>query len=209
MWVTLHTYVHFYWRLLRWRKFRTVSQPQRALLSFCLVGMNSESEVREELEKKVQVLVAQSCLTLCDHTTLLCPWNSPGIEPRSPALQAHSLPSEPPGAAEGAGGSLQWYNNPRWLLFFNEVPDFGQWLWQSWCFSTMLTLCSVLWEPLVTFWRGGFGLWYKDLCQLCSEAMRKRLRVEEDGLSLHSGELQLMQAVKFQSKFWSLLWDRA
>ena len=75
--------------------------------------MNSESEVREELEKKVKVLVAQSCLTLCDPTRLLCPWNSPGIEPRSPALQAHSLPSEPPGAAKGAGGSLQWYNNPR------------------------------------------------------------------------------------------------
>ena len=32
-------------------------------------------------------------------------------------------------------------------------------------------------NPLITFWRGGFGLWYKDLCQLCSEAMRKWLRV--------------------------------
>ena len=75
MWVTLHTYVHFYWRLLRWRKFRTVSQPLR-VLSFCLVGMNSESEVREESGKKVKVLVAQSRLTLCDPTRLLCPWNS-------------------------------------------------------------------------------------------------------------------------------------
>ena len=90
MWVTLHTYVHFYWRLLRRRKFRTVSHPLKALLSFCLVGVNSESEVREELEKKVKVLVAQSCLTLGDPTRLLCPWNSPGMEPRSPALQADS-----------------------------------------------------------------------------------------------------------------------
>ena len=68
----------------------------------------------------MKVLVAQLCLTLCDpmeHARLLCPWNSsdknigkgfhsylqedlpdpPGIEPGSPALQADSLPSEPPG----------------------------------------------------------------------------------------------------------------
>ena len=67
------------------------------------------------------VLVAQSCPTFCDPTDyspprLLCPWNSPGknngvgchallqgnlpdpgIEPRSPTLQADSLLSEPPG----------------------------------------------------------------------------------------------------------------
>ena len=62
---------------------------------------------------------AKSCLALCnprDCSPLLCPWNSPGknagvwlpclprgdlpdpgMEPRSPALQADSLPSEPPG----------------------------------------------------------------------------------------------------------------
>ena len=52
-------------------------------------------------------LVVQSCLTLCDPMD----WSSPGssvygesgdlpdqgIEPRSPALQADSLPSKPPG----------------------------------------------------------------------------------------------------------------
>ena len=61
-------------------------------------------------------LVAQSYPTLCDPARLLCPWNSPGkntksgmpfpspedlpnpdIKPRSPALQADFLPSEPPG----------------------------------------------------------------------------------------------------------------
>ena len=65
-------------------------------------------------------LGAQSCLTLCDpmncSSRLLCSWGfsrqeywsgllcpspgdlpNPGIEPRSPALQADSLPSEPPG----------------------------------------------------------------------------------------------------------------
>ena len=68
---------------------------------------------------KVKVLVAQLCLNLCNLTEparLLCPWNSPGkstkvgghslyqgifpiqgLEPVSPALQADSLSSEPPG----------------------------------------------------------------------------------------------------------------
>ena len=59
------------------------------------------------------VLVAQSCLTLCD--PIVCPWDSPGknwsglplpspgglpeagIKPGSPALQANSLQSELPG----------------------------------------------------------------------------------------------------------------
>ena len=68
----------------------------------------------------VCVLVSQLCPTLWHHglwpARLLCPWNSPGkntgvgghsllqgdlpnpgINPRSPALQAGSLPSEPPG----------------------------------------------------------------------------------------------------------------
>ena len=64
---------------------------------------------------KVKVLVTESCLTLCDHMD--CPsigfsrqeyWSglptpSPGdlpdlgMEPGSPALQADSLPSKPPG----------------------------------------------------------------------------------------------------------------
>ena len=62
------------------------------------------------------MLVAQSCLTLCDPMDYgLCPWSSPGkntgvsshyspgdlpnpgIKPGSPALQADSLPSKPPG----------------------------------------------------------------------------------------------------------------
>ena len=69
---------------------------------------------------KVKVLVAQPCPPLCDPMDLVCQaplsmeffrqecWSGlpfpspgdlpdPGIEPRSPALQADSLPSEPPG----------------------------------------------------------------------------------------------------------------
>ena len=71
-------------------------------------------------------LVVEPCLTLCDLDRLLCPWGfsrqeywsglprpppgdlpNPGIEPRSPALQADSLPSEPPGKPKNTGvGSL-------------------------------------------------------------------------------------------------------
>ena len=69
---------------------------------------------------KVKTLVTQSCLTLLDPRTVACqaplsmefcrqeywsgwpfptPWDlsNPGTEPRSPALQADSLLSEPPG----------------------------------------------------------------------------------------------------------------
>ena len=68
---------------------------------------------------KVKVLVTQSCPTLCDHMDCSLPGSSvhgisreeywsglpfpspgdlpdPGIEPESPALQADSLPFEPP-----------------------------------------------------------------------------------------------------------------
>ena len=58
-----------------------------------------------------EVKVTQSCLTLCDSfcefsrpeywSRLPCPspgdLPNPGIEPRSPALQADSLPAEPQG----------------------------------------------------------------------------------------------------------------
>ena len=71
-----------------------------------------------------EVKVTQSCPTLCDPTN--CPWNSlgqntgvgslsllqgdlpnPGIEPRSPALQADSFPAEPQGKPQNTRlGSL-------------------------------------------------------------------------------------------------------
>ena len=74
---------------------------------------------------KQKVLVAQSCPTLCNPMDYSPPGSSvhgdspgkntgmgchfllqgnlpnPGIKPRSPALQADSLPSEPPGKPEG------------------------------------------------------------------------------------------------------------
>ena len=72
------------------------------------------------LVSTVKVFIAQSCLTLCNPMACSLPGSSvhgtlqatilewvvlpfsrdlpiPGIEPRSPALQADSLPSESPG----------------------------------------------------------------------------------------------------------------
>ena len=84
--------------------------------------------------------VVQSCLTLCDlmdcsPARLFCPWASPrqntgigchsllqdpnpGIKPGSPALQADSLPSEPPGKLTVStlvvlGSLLSWQHCPH------------------------------------------------------------------------------------------------
>ena len=73
-------------------------------------------KLRVNWESAVKVSVAQSCLTFCDpvdyspsgssvHGILqarILEWlaidrPNPGIKPGSPALQADSLPSEPPG----------------------------------------------------------------------------------------------------------------
>ena len=98
---------------------------------------------------KVKVKVAQSCLTLCnpmdyrvhgilqakilEWVAFLSPGDlpNPGIKPRSPTLQADSLPAEPPGKPKNTGvgnlsflqgifptqelnqGLLHW----RWILY--------------------------------------------------------------------------------------------
>ena len=76
------------------------------------------------------MLVAQSCLTFCDPMDCSLPGSSvlgilqegipewvaipfprdipnPGIKPRSPALQADSLPSEPPGSPKVHKGQVK------------------------------------------------------------------------------------------------------
>ena len=73
----------------------------------------------ELLASGVKVKVVQSCRTLCDpmdcivhgvlQASIPCPGDlpNPRIEPRSPALQADSLPAEPPGKPKNTGaGSL-------------------------------------------------------------------------------------------------------
>ena len=70
----------------------------------------------------MKVKVAQLCPTLCDPMVTYSPWNSPGqnigvgslsllqgflpnpgIKPRSPTLQAGSLPAEPPWKPKNTG----------------------------------------------------------------------------------------------------------
>ena len=95
----------------------------------------------------MKVKVTQSCLTLChpmDYTVhgilqaRILEWvaffsagdlPNPGIEPRSPSLQADSLPAEPPGKPKNTGvGSLSllqeifptqglnWALHCRWIF---------------------------------------------------------------------------------------------
>ena len=100
----------------------------------------------------VLYLVAQSCPTVCDPMdysppvhggihVILCPWGfsrqeywsglpcpppgdlpNPGIEPRSPALQADSLPSEPHGKSQNVGISqINKFNKTRVMTKCHEL----------------------------------------------------------------------------------------
>ena len=91
---------------------------------------------------KADVLVSQSCLTLCNPmncmqlTRLLCPWglsrqeywsglpcpspgniSNPEIKPRSPTLQVESLLSKPPGKSKNTGVQP--------ILSSGDLPDPG------------------------------------------------------------------------------------
>ena len=98
------------------------------------------------LKVKVKVLVAQSCPTLCDPMDCSLPGFSahgfsrkefrvgshspfqgifpiPGIKPRSPTLQADSLPSQPPGKPSNSclfSGSSCWVENYLIRLLHNN-----------------------------------------------------------------------------------------
>ena len=85
---------------------------------------HTHTQSQGEPSRKVKVKFSQSCLTLCnpmDYTihgilqTRLLDWVAfpfsdllnPGIEPRSPTLQADSLPAKPQGKPKNTGvGSL-------------------------------------------------------------------------------------------------------
>ena len=74
---------------------------------------------------------------------LLCPWDSPGrntavdchallqgisgIEPRSPALQADSLSSEPPGKAQGQIKTFNHYILERYFYYIKYLPVNSGW----------------------------------------------------------------------------------
>ena len=113
----------------------------------------------------VEVLVAQSCLTLCNPmqpSRLLCPWDFPGkntgvgchfllqgifpaqgSNPGSPALQADSLLSEPPGKQPGI------------IHFFQSC--------QFWIYKAGCIFGAVLWRHQPRGKREGFGAVKKEL----------------------------------------------
>ena len=127
--------------------------------------------------------VAQWCLTLCDPHGLYSPWNSPGqntgvcglsllqgifptqgsSQPRSPTLQADSLPAESPGKSESTGvGSLTLLqgifptqeSNQGLLYGVTRITPH-----HTRAFSlTPASTLSCHWK-----WKGGMGL-----CQVCT-----------------------------------------
>ena len=120
-------------------------------------GLGFSSDSAAYIMGTLKVKVAQSCLTLCN--PMDCPWNflgqntgvgslsfcqgnlpNPGIEPRSPTLQADSLPTEPQGKPKNIGmGSLSFLQQ-IFLLYTHLVQ--GAWrvfcgilrvcLWLAW-----------------------------------------------------------------------------
>ena len=100
-------------------------------------GQNTSGDIGSEVRNKKKMLVAQSCLTLCDPMDCSLPGSSvhgilqarilewvtipfyrgssdPGIEPRSPELQADSLLSEPPGKPiKSTRGALNIETRPQ------------------------------------------------------------------------------------------------
>ena len=62
----------------------------------------------------------------------------PGIEPRSPALQANALPSEPPGKPPGYNGGLLLLLSPvqlfvtPWTVAYQTPPSMGFFSQEYW-----------------------------------------------------------------------------
>ena len=128
-----------------WGESVTVSLGYTSLETFplspvpCTPRMGSSSLTQSWAFTKI-VLAARSCLTLCDPVDCSPPvssafsrqeyWSglpfpspgdipSPRIQPRCPALQADSLPSEPPGKTKSIGvGSLPLV---QWIFLSQEL----------------------------------------------------------------------------------------
>ena len=123
---------------LIWCVWGSWTQKQRVV--WCLPGAG---EKRGSEVKWNEVKVTRSCPALCDHMDCSLPGSSvhgilqarywsgfpfpspgdlpnPGIEPRSPALQAYSLPSEPPGKPRREEDGLLFnghsFNFARWEI---------------------------------------------------------------------------------------------
>ena len=114
-------------------------------------------------------LVTWSCPILCDPmdcspTRLPCPWRfsrqeywsglpcppgdlpNPGIKPRSPTLQADSLPSEPPGKPKNTAVGILSYPFSRGSFLPRNQTGVsciagGRWSWVRLC-PTMTSMCG-------------------------------------------------------------------
>lgn len=98
-----------------------------------------------------------------------------------------------------------------WLLFFNEAPDFGPWFLAGLMFFHYM---HPLLGPLGTFPLHSDKEVLACDTKPCASSTQRQWgksisKYLEDGLSLHSSDLQIIQVVKFQSTWWGLLWGRA
>ena len=142
-------------------------------------------------------LVSQPCLTLCDPMDCgpqaplslenlqarILKWAAnpppgdipnPGLKPRSPALQAYSWPSEPPGKPKNTGvGSLFFSGGSSWSRSRTKMSFIAGGFFTSWA-------TREAWREL----NGALGLnnWYWDVKQ--SYAFRKRIYWPGDFLQL-------------------------
>ena len=92
---------------------------------------------------------------------------NPGIEPRSPALQADTLPSEPPGKLKRRGEKsriMSWYledsGEGHWVLHGQALKEMSIWVWERLSLSLKETPCRTQHISLASCgsyvsWRGG------------------------------------------------------
>ena len=119
-------------------------------------------------------LVSQSCLTILDATDC-SHFFLQGIFPtRFPALQADSLPSEPPGKPRHL---MWWYQNKEYSCCFigsytSVLGDCDVIINNRLCDQLILTLCCVTLGYYLTFLSPNFLIWnmrrIKDILQNCS-----------------------------------------
>ena len=148
--------LHYFLSVLKW------------LMAYIVLGMAFEhkKEQRWPQEGESDSEVVQSCLTLGDSVDCSPPGSSvrgisrqeywsglpfpspghlphPGIEPRSPALQADALPSKPPGKPKKEKGEMN-FSHLNWMHYkmraTNTVLSF------SWLLGEKET-CMVAWLP--------------------------------------------------------------
>ena len=116
------------------------------ILQIHLLDTHTHTDVKTHNIDVVCVSVAQSCLTLCNPMHCGCPgfsvhgilqarileWvaipvsrgsSQPAIEPRTPALQAESLPSESPGQPRNCIHTCRDMHGSKYAKYVSTYPD--------------------------------------------------------------------------------------